>query len=466
MRKTKLSLLVAAQLLAACTVGPDYRRPEFFADGALQRVLITNPNATESVSRRWYEIFDDPNLNCLIEQALAQNTDVKVALQRLREARFMLFSNEAQFLPNLDAAGGYTYSYLSNGKNRPRLTEDYYKAGLDASWEIDIWGGGRRLNESSRALLQASADNLAAVRLSLTAEVAGDYMQLRNLQYQWQIADENLQLQQEIFATVRQKYEAGLADETALNQAQYAVEGTKALLPQLEQQMEVYHNALALLLGVLPDEIAGTEAPEDNPMARRFYFDFNHLYDFPLSVVRNRPDVRAAESNLVAKNAAIGQAVAAMFPSVSLGATLGWQTDNFSQLGSSGHAAYGYAPNANLPLFNFGRLYHQVQAAEAVKEQYLYMYKNALLTAVQDIKNSVTAVKKEYQRNLSLQKSAENMQQVVELMSEQYRQGLIEFSDLLASEQNLLAAENKLAVSNGAIYQNIIAFYKSIGGGY
>lgn len=466
MRKTNLSLLAAAQILAACTVGPNYRQPEFFREDDLQRVLITNRNATEEVSRRWYEIFDDPVLNRLIEQALAQNSDVKVALQRLREARYVLLSNEAQFLPDFSADAGYTYSYSGNGKNRPRLTEDYYKAGLDAAWEIDIWGGGRRLNESSRALLRAAADNLAAVRLSLIAEVAGNYMQLRNLQYQWQIADENLQLQQEIFATVQQKYEAGLADETALNQAQYAVESTRALLPQLEQQTEAYHNALAVLLGTLPDKIVGTEPTDDNPMARRFYFDFNHLYDFPLSVVRNRPDVRMAENNLVAKNAAIGQAVAAMFPSVSLGATLGWQAENFSQLSSSGFAAYGYAPSVNLPLFNFGRLYHQVQAAEAVKEQYLYMYKNALLTAIQDIKNSITAVKKEYQRNLSLQKSAENMRQVLELMSEQYRQGLAEFSDLLASEQNLLAAENKLAVSNGAVYQNIIAFYKAIGGGY
>lgn len=465
MERKNLSWL-ALLLLSSCTVGPDYRQPQFFDNADLSKVFATNPGHSEMADIQWFRQFGDETLNRLVYTALLSSPNVKIALQRLKEARYSLLINEAEFLPTFNVDGGYTYNYLSNGNKMPRVVEDYYKVGLDASWEIDIWGGGRRLNESSRALLRAAADNLANVLLTMTAEVANDYIMLRTMQYQLQVTQRNLELQEEIYQTVEAKYKSGLADDSALNQAQYAVETTKSLLPQLEQQEEAYKNAIAILLGVLPGEVAGLEPAEDNLVSRRFYFDFNKLYDFPVEVVRNRPDVRAAENNLIAKNAEIGQAVAALFPQVSLSGMVGWQAANLSGIGSSSYAAYGYSPAVSLPLFNFGQLRNRVKMAEATKEEYVFVYQNALLTAVQDIKNSSVAVQKEYQRNLSLQKSADNMRNVVELMTEQYKQGLIEFSDLLASEQNMLSAENSLAASNGTVYQNIIGFYKAIGGGY
>ena len=241
---------------------------------------------------------------------------------------------------------------------------------------------------------------------------------------------------------------------------------TKALLPALEQQEESYKNALAVLLGVLPGSLTGLDDDGDNLIGRPFFFHVENLYNFPLAAVRNRPDVRMAENSLIAKNAAIGQAVAELFPNVSIGGVLGWQAKHFSGLGSSSAAAYGFTPAVSLPLFNFGHLINQVKLNREVKEEYVYLYKNTLLGAVEEVKNATVAVRKEYERYQALSKSVRNMQRVLSSMRDKYREGLIEFSDMLTTEQNLLTAQNNLAASGGTVYRNIITFYKAVGGGY
>lgn len=458
--------LLPMLLTVSCTVGPDYQKPQFFDDSSLTRALSLRQNQSFPVSIAWYRQFDDMMLERLVEQALFNSPNVQIAVQKLKQARYSLMISESEFMPQINADGSYNYNYLSNSKETPRLVEDYYKAGLDASWEIDIWGGGRRLNESSRALMRAAADNLRDVLLAMTAEVSSDYVGLRTAQEQLRITRENLRLQQEIYQTVKAKYDNGLADLAALNQAEFAVQTTKSLLPAFEQQEEAYRNALAVLLGVLPGEIYGLDDAAKNIVERPFKFNVENLYNYPVDAVRNRPDVKMAENNLIAKNADIGQAVAELFPSVSISGALGWQAKNFSDLGSSSAAAYGFAPAVSLPLFNFGRLINQVKLNKEIKEEYVYVYQNTLLTAVEEVKNSTVSVRKEYEKYQALQISVRNVQQVLAAMQDKYKQGLIEFSDLLTSEQNLLEAQNNLAVSGGTIYLNIISFYKAVGGGY
>ena len=465
MRKYIL-LSIILLFVFSCTVGPDYVKPEFFDNQKLIKTLNVNQKQVKPISLQWYEQFDDKILNQMIQQALLNSPNVQIAIQKLKQARYSLMINQTEFLPQLNANGGYEYNYLAEQGRTSQAKEDFYKAGFDAAWEIDIWGGGRRLNEENLALMKAAADNLSDVMLSMTAEVANDYINLRTIQEQLKITKENLLLQQKIYQTVKEKYANGLTDDTALYQADYAVEQTKALLPSLQQQEENYLNALAVLLGVLPGDIPELNIHENNIITKSFVFHLENLYNFPISVIRNRPDVRMAENNLIAKNALIGQAVADLFPNVSISGTLGWQTNNFSDLLSSSSAAYGFTPSVSLPLFNFGKLINQVKLNEEVKEEYVYIYKNTLLTAVEETKNAIVAVKKEYEKNQSLSNSVRNMQNVLSSMQYKYRQGLIEFSDLLTAEQNLLTAQNDLAASNGNIYLNIISFYKAIGGGY
>lgn len=456
--------LMLLALLAACSVGPDYKRPQFWDNQALENTLgIADNNYPISVF--WYQAFGDETLNWLVGEALRSSPSVKIALSRLHQARYSLNINRVSYWPTVDANGTYNYAYAPKYEELGDKTS-YFRGGLDASWEIDIWGGGRRQTESYAALYRAAADNLNDVLLSMTAEVANIYILLRTMQEQLRISHENLKLQQDILETVRAKYKSGLADDAALNQAEYAVQTTKALIPDLEYQENAYKNALAILLGRLPGSVEGLEPSSSNPVAVTFDFNLNLLSEFPLEAVRGRPDVRAAENMLISKNADIGRAVAALFPSVSISAALGWQGHLFRDLGRSENAAYGYTPAVNLPIFHWGALVNQVKLSKAVKEEYVYSYQNALLGAVEEIKNSITAVDREYEKNGALQKSAANMKKVLSSMKIKYKEGLIEFSDLLSTEQRLLEAQNNLAASRGAVYQKIIGFYKAVGGGY
>lgn len=456
--------IVPMALLAACSVGPDYKRPEFWDKQALESSLGVVEN-NYPVSVFWYQAFGDETLNWLVGEALRSSPNVKIALSRLHQARYSLNINRVEYWPTIDANGSYNYAYAPKYAELGDKTS-YFRGGLDASWEIDIWGGGRRQTESYMALYKAAADNFNDVLLSMTAEVANTYILLRTMQEQLRISNENLKLQQDILATVQAKYKSGLADDAALHQAEYAVQTTKALIPDLEYQEQAYKNALAILLGRLPDSVDGLEPSDTNPVAVTFNFDLDRLVEFPLDAVRNRPDVRAAENMLISKNADIGRAVAAMFPSVSISAALGWQGHLFRDLGRSENAAYGYTPAISLPLFHWGALVNQVKLSKSVKEEYVYSYQNALLNAAEEIKNSMVAVEREYEKNTALQKSASSMKKVLSSMKVKYKEGLIEFSDLLSTEQRLLEAQNNLAASRGAVYQKIISFYKAVGGGY
>ena len=242
--------LFSLALLSSCTLGPDYRRPEIYTDKAISASLRLNEVA-QPVEREWYRRFNDTLLNRMVLQGLQHNPDVSAAVENLRQSRNSLRINAVNNFPMLDIDGSYHKVKDSVSYGVP-ITTDYYQTGLDASWELDIWGGGRRLTESSQALVRAAASNLDNVKLTLTAEIANNYFNLRRAQEQLRISEHNLKLQQDIYELVKAKNEAGLADDVALNQSRYIVETTQALIPQLKAQLEAYRNALAILVGKLP----------------------------------------------------------------------------------------------------------------------------------------------------------------------------------------------------------------------
>ena len=451
-------------LLFSCTMGPDYEQPQFWSDEEIAKSVGVE-RASDKVSVFWYKIFEDENLNVLIEEALRNGTDVKVALAKLRQSRYVLLIKETDFLPMFDAEGQYNYAYAPKYAEFGRKS-DYFKVGIDAVWELDIWGAGRREKESYQALFAVAKNNLDSVKLSLTAEVALEYINMRVAQEQLRISKNNLRLQEDIKNIVKNKYDAGVADSTDLDQAEYAVQTTKALIPDLAQQEVVYRNSLSVLLGKLPVDCAEFDDKKYNLTAKTFVFDVKKLRQISIENLRARPDVKMAENMLISKNAEIGQAVAQMFPAVSLQAFLGRQAHSFGSLDSAKNAVYAYAPMIDMPFFHWGALQNLVKQNKAIKEEYLYNYQKVLLAAVQDVRNAISAVEKEYDKNEALQKAANNIKDVLENMKAKYKQGLVDFSDLLSSEQQLLDAQNNLVASRGALYQKIVAFYKAIGGGY
>ncbi len=465
MKLSKVSLVVLSGMLAACTVGPDYERPELFTDKALSVNSGFAGTSDTQVSEFWYKQFNDKTLDKLIALGISSAPNVQIATHRLRAARYNLKSAQVQNLPMLNANGGYNYSKGSRdiGFN---IDQDYFQTGLDAVWELDIWGAGRRSEEAAAALFQSAGAELDNVRLVWVSEIANNYVALRTVQEQERIADDNLKMQQEIADIVKQKYDNGLTDDIALNQAQYAVASTQSYIPILKQQEEAYINSLSTLLGILPDTLQDDLQPvPQNLIRRRFKYNLDGLYDLPISIIRNRPDVRISEQQLIAQNAEVGAAVAGLYPNVSIQGFIGYQGANISHLINPRTYAYNYSPSITLPLFHWGRLMNNIHQQEELKEVNVQQYKIALLSAVSDVRNSVEAMRQEQKKNEAYLRSVLNQKKIMHYSMERYRNGLMEFSDILTAEQNLLEAQKNLADSNGTMYQNLIMFYKAIGGG-
>ncbi len=458
----KIILLTGISLICiSCSVGPDYKQPKFYGDKRIAVNLGLNENATAKISPYWYRDFNDEDLNRLVEQGLKYSPNIQVALEKMKQARYRLYIDRAGFLPTFDAKGTYNRSDQNLAGTFP-IKSEYYQVGIDAAWELDIWGGQRRLNESAAAMLKAAAANFDNVRVSLAAEIASQYINWRLAEKLLKITTHNLELQQEIFEVVEAQYKSGLADDLAYEQAKSVLETTKMQLPMLRAQEKSYHNALAVLVGTLPDDI---DKGKDNLLDNKPNFDLQTLYDLPFSVVRNRPDVQMAEQQLVAENALIGKAVANLFPSVSLSAFLGYQNKTLSPIFTPDYNMYTTGGVVNLPILHWGELVNQVNLQKSVTAQNLALYQASLLTAFSDISNAIKSVEEENTRLKSAQKSMESTDQILDLSMTKYQNGLIDFSDVLTAEKNKLAAEQAYLKSMADLHLNIISFYKAIGGG-
>ncbi len=458
--------IFSAILMSSCTLGPDYHRPQVYKDESFAKSLNLQTQAPKmEIKKDWYKQFQDDSLNKLIEISLHSSPNVNVAVQRLHEARASLNIAQVKMLPKVNANGSYNYVKDSQSYGIP-LSTDYYQTGLDASWEIDIWGSGRRLSESQEALYKGAAANLDNVLLSLTAEVANNYISMRSLQDQLAFMQDNLNLQQDIYEMVEAKHKAGLADDIALNQARYALEDVNSQIPVLKTGIENYKNALSVLSGKLPGELETWLQPQKSLIRKKINYPLAQIYNLPVSVVRNRPDVRAVEQNLIAQNALVGQAMAQLFPSVSLSGFFGFQFSKIHGLVDSSNRTYSYSPAISLPLLNWGELSNNVELQKYKTLENFYLYQSSLLNAAADIKNAFTNIEEEYKHNDSLRRQVISQKEVAALTLEKYRQGLVAFDDVLTSRQNLISSQRALIASNGDIYAGITAFYKAIGGGY
>lgn len=460
MRKLAVLLSFTA---AACTVGEDFSRPALYNDSVIKQELALK-NGTQP-SKSWYALFGDEQLNILIEQGLKNSTDIEQAIAILRQARAELKISQAGFLPQINASGGYNYQ--KNSKNiGPTADTHYYNAGFDASWELDIWGKGRRQDEAAAAMLKAEEYSLNQVKNVVAAEIASDYVNLKLAVEKLRIAKQNLALQRDIFGVVKSKYQSGLTDDIAYNQAEYLLNSTETQIPQLQSQVEQYKNALAVLSGVLPSQLPLDSEKRSPIFSNAYQYNIKAMYNLPASVIRQRPDVAAAEQNLAAQNALVGAAVADLYPNVSISALWGYAASSGNSLFNSKSQGYSYEPLLSLPLLDWNRLQNQLNKQKYQKQEAFAVYKKTVLTAVGELKNAMANVQNELKRNRLQNRALANMNKVVAASSEKYRSGLIEFSDFLTMEQNRLQAQNSSLESKAGIFQNLIAYYKASGGGY
>lgn len=445
--------------LAGCTVGPDYNQPVFFTDQKIKEVLnLKKPN------RFLLPLdFQDPVLSGVIQQALHNAPTVKMALLKLRQARENAKIAEVSNLPtvNLDAK----YNAVKESKMLGQLLqEDYYQTGVDMNWEIDIFGGGRRRIEQALAQTNQARENVKNVWISFVAQIITTYLNLRKTEALLQQAQENLKLQREIFKTVSSKFNSGLADTLTLNEASNAVDMQLLQIPPLTAQIKLDQNSLALLVGLLPTELNDLlNTSKQSIVNKDFSYDINSFYELPVASIRKRPDVRMAEEELIAQNAKVGQAVAALYPQINFSGFLGFQSYRAHNLLNKNSYAYSYMPSITIPVFHWNALKRQIKAEKLGKEMAMENYKNTLLTAVNEVKTALIELEKDMKTYITYKKTAQKTDEIADLTFKKYQKGLVLFSTYLQARQNAIAARNNLITANATLYRDVVQFYKSIG---
>lgn len=406
---------------------------------------------------QWWERFDDPALTGLIVQALAANTDVQAAQARLRQARAQRDVTAAGLSPGITAAAS-----AQRSKQGDDSASNLFRAGFDASWEPDIFGATRSGVAASDADVRASAGSLANTRVSVAAELALGYMQLRGFQARLAIARENLASQEQTLQLTRWRAQAGLTTSLEVEQARTAVEQTRAQIPLLETSIAQTLNSLAVLTGQAPGALAAgladaapvPAAPADLALA------------IPAETLRQRPDVQAAEQRVVAAAARVDQAVAERLPSFELSGSLGLSALTVSGLSDSGALLRSVLASVSLPVFDGGQRRAQVRVQQAAFDEARENYRAAVLVALQDVEDALIALRKAHEQLAAQQRAAVAARNAALLASNRYASGLIDFQTVLETQRTLLSAQDSVAGTEAELGADYVRLYKALGGGW
>lgn len=459
-----LNSIVFLIIMGCASVGPEYDKPDLSAPKTWHTKLedgLTSRPADPQTLAEWWATLNDPVLNNLIIQAVAGNLDVKQARARVREARANRRLNRADLFPTLDATGSFRKSRSS--ENSGGGTDvDQSALDFDASWELDIFGGIRRSMEAATADLQASQEDLRDVLVSLLAEVAINYVDVRTYQARIKAAEGNLKAQTETYELTRSRCLTGLATELAVQQGRYNMENTRSEIPILKTGLEEALNQLAVLLGEQPGAVHAV-LQQQTPIP---VTPLEVAVGVPANALRQRPDVRKAERNLAAQTARVGEATAELYPKFTLVGTIGLETLSLSDLFTAGSRTYSIGPSVSLPIFNAGAIRSNIEIQSALQEQALAQYEAAVLNALQEVENALVAYAQEQNRRAALKEATDAARQAAILAQNQYNAGMIDFSDVLDAQRSLLSFQDQLANSEGTMTANLVRLYKALGGGW
>ena len=460
---SKLPYLLLGLCCASCSVGPDFKLPNSIVPAAWSfgASQAAAPAADPAALVRWWDRFHDAKLSSLVQQALAANLDVKIAVARLNQARAQRQGAAASFWPWLNASGGETQSAVGGSGSGSGNSSSYHGA-LSAAWELDLFGGNRRNLESATARQTGAAADLDAARLSLAAEVALTYCQHRSIQDQLAVAHRNLLTQQHSAEITHDRRSAGFASDLDVVNADALVANTQAQIPSLETAARQSAHAIAVLLGQPPaDLLAMLAAPGPVPTASAAV-----PTGIPSDMLRRRPDIRSAEAAAHAATANIGVAVADLFPKFTLNGSISQQSAKLSDWLSPSARVSSFGPSFNWALFQGGSIQANVRVQQALRDQSLLAYRKSVLTALQEVENAMVAGSNEHKRRASLAEAVIANRRAVELSSKLYTAGQTDFLNVLNAQRSLLQSESELTLSNLAMATNLIALYKALGGGW
>lgn len=535
MRKRLTTVLVAISA-TGCAVGPDYAPPEVAVPAAWHAPAISG----EAGLVKWWEIFEDPALNRLIDEAARSNYDLRVAQARVREARAARGVVAADLYPHVNVAGTYqrmevpvpdggdssglTFGLNANAQgisrsatlrsgpftalgssSVPRLgtilgavsnaqqggqgggllrqllpsnssslsfspggapsfdrTQDFYQVGFDAAWEIDVFGGNRRAVEAADADIESAVESRRDVLVSLFAEVARNYLTLREAQARLAIAEENIEAQQRTVEIAQARFDAGLTSQFDVTRARAQLATTQSQVPALQTAVSANIHRLSVLLALDPaalyDELVQPgvlpPTPPEVPAG------------VPSDLLRRRADVRRAERTLAASTARIGAAMADLFPRFSLTGNIGSQGSSAGDLTLGTSRFFGFGPTISWPVFDAGRIRSNIEVQNARQEQALALYEKTVNESLEDVETSLVAYANEQERREILNQAVESNRHAVRLANELYTTGLSDFVDVLEAQRTLYLSEDQLVQSQTTVLLNLVALYKALGGGW
>ena len=413
--------------------------------------------STPTPLAQWWQRFNDPQLTALVAQALQANTSIRSAQAALQQSRALRDVKSAGLLPGVSASGSAQRS-RSGGND----ASNSFRVGLDASWEPDIFGGKRSALNASEADAQAAEATLADVQVSMAAEVALTYIQLRGQQAQLSIARNNLVSQQETLQLTDWRSQAGLLSSLEVEQARTASEQTAAQIPSLEASIGQTRHSLAVLTGQAPDAWAAL-LTDGRPVPQAAT---ELALDIPAQTLRQRPDVRAAELRISAALARVSAADAARYPSFSISGSLGLNALTLGALGSGASVVSALLGSISVPLFDGGAARAQVRAQEAALEQARGGYQAVVLTALKDVEDALVALQGDRERLVRLQSAAVAAGNAALLAQQRYSSGLIDFQTVLQTQRSLLTAQDSVASTTATISTDHVRLYKALGGGW
>lgn len=475
-----LSLVLLACLLQSCyTVGPDYISPRQSTPDAWSRSVLRDLDGDAASLSQWWKGFRDPTLTALVDRARASNPNLRLALERITEARARRGVAASQALPQADAIGSYSRERFSeNTRGRTGLANandgqgvaiarnannpsNLYTAGFDAGWEIDIFGGIRRSVESAEANIAVEEENYRDSLVTLFADVALNYVDYRTLEARIAVANRNINAQRDSVELTRKRLEAGLVPRIDVTQAETNLALSEASVPQLRSQLAVAKNRLATLTGGFP---ASVEAILSNrrgiPVPRAGY-----SAGLPADLLRARPDIRRAERELAAQTALVGVAVADLYPRLSLFGDFRLQAANSGDLFDSSSRAYSFGPSFQWQIFSAGRIRNNIRVEESRVAQAYSTYENSILEAVEEVETSMAGIVYERERHSDLTRAVSSSTETVGLVKDNYQNGLVSFQNVLDAERTKFNAEDEETSSRGQIARNYIILYKALGGG-
>ena len=469
MRKSLVFPTIAATLLAGCTVGPNYQRPAIPAPANFRAPEGTPTFDPESVGDlKWFEVFKDEKLQELVRAALAQNYDLRDAAARVEAATAQLGVTRSNQYPNVGAGADISTIRLSrNGQTPlsvafvPSQNRTFGGATLDLlSFEVDIWGRLRRATEAARANLLNAEENRKAVMTTLVSEVASDYFSLRELDYQLEISQRTLATRKDSLGLIQTRQLGGVATLLDLRQAEQLVYTASETIPTLQQQIEQTENQISLLLGKNPGEVlrgkslTEQEMPPDVPAG------------LPSALIERRPDIRAAEQNLIAANANIGVAKAAYFPQISLSGFLGGQGTQLASLFSGPSSVWNFTPQVTQPIFTAGRLKSEVKLSQAQRDIALIQYEKTIQTAFTEVSDSLIAHQRVRESRVQQELLVAALQDRTRLAYVRYTGGVDTLLNALDSDRDLFQAELTLSQIRLNELDSVVQLYKALGGGW